>query len=511
LAVDHEPQKPRAGSFQETTEVIHRKGPGTVLPGSILGSYRLIEQLGEGAVGRVFLAEHLKLGRKVALKVLRDEYSKNPKVVARFFTEARAVNDIHHENIVAITDFAEANDDHPSFYIMELLHGQTLSERMMKEGKLPIPAAIDVAVQLARALGAVHERGLVHRDVKPANVFLVNEEIRPKVKLLDFGVAKLLRGHTDEGPQAHQTLQGDLIGTPDYMSPEQTYGASIDHRADVYALGLVMYEMVTGTQPFDALSLEELFEQHRAHPPTPPSTRVGAETEIPSELEALIMRCLAKKPDDRPGSALEIERTLSAIADQEGIELTQSRRMSSIAQAEPRRSHAAPIAVAAVIAVGAAGLFLVDRLTKEAPTVPTAPAITPASDPPIMPLAAPEPPPPPPPPPVVERTEVTLTIESRPPKAAAYLGGKLIGTTPIHVDVKKQRAPIVLELKLQGHESYKHQLKLENDLTLNASLTAIPPPQPKKKPAVVAKKKRAARTKEAPVTASETRNPFGEE
>src|SRR5688572_3094303 len=185
-------------------------------PGIVLGSYLIIEEIGSGGVGRVYLAEHTILGRKVALKMLRSELCHDVRVVQRFFDEARSVNEIAHENIVTITDFV-VGEGHPSYYIMELLEGIPLDRLLAEDGALSPDLAIDIGLQLASALGAAHKKGVVHRDLKPANIFLVPRATGGyHVRLLDFGVAKFAR--REQG-----TDVGTLIGTPDYMSPEQTF------------------------------------------------------------------------------------------------------------------------------------------------------------------------------------------------------------------------------------------------------------------------------------------------
>jgi serine/threonine-protein kinase len=211
----------------------------------VLGSYRLLEQIGQGGMGNVFVAEHVKLGRRVALKMLRSEFTHNPEAVRRFFAEARAVNRISHDNIIEVSDFIESERGR-SFYIMELLSGCDLRAVKERDGALPIGRALGIAIQVCRGLGAAHDAGIVHRDLKPDNIFLTERGGRRDfVKLLDFGVAKLL----DDGPDGgmrFRTSAGVVVGTPEYMSPEQASGDPADHRSDIYAVGVILFEMVTG-------------------------------------------------------------------------------------------------------------------------------------------------------------------------------------------------------------------------------------------------------------------------
>src|SRR5687767_5382254 len=220
-------------------------------PGSILGSYVLRRLIGQGAIGRVYQAEHRTLGRQVALKVLRSEFAEKSVVVKRFFGEARAVNQIAHENIVEITDFVQ-HDDGTCYYIMELLEGETLQSRFERTGAIPQSELIRIALQITSALQAVHDQLIVHRDLKPDNVFLTTKGHNDSfVKVLDFGVAKLARGQTTT------TVAGMLVGTPDYMSPEQAVGGEVDHRADIYSLGALLYEMSTGRKVFSGSTIRE--------------------------------------------------------------------------------------------------------------------------------------------------------------------------------------------------------------------------------------------------------------
>jgi serine/threonine-protein kinase len=278
--------------------------------GQVIGSYKLLEVLGEGGMGRVYLAEHTKLGRKVALKMLRSKFSSNPETVKRFFAEARAVNRIAHENIVEVTDFVTL-DDGISFYIMELLSGQTLSDLLEQDGGVDHQQVLDILLQVASALAAVHQAGIVHRDLKPDNIFLARRGQRTVVKLLDFGIAKLIE--PDEGMSIQSTGAGMILGTPTYMSPEQAGGRSVDPTSDIYSLGVIMYEMATGAAPFTADTYAEILVQHLTQAPARPSTVEGLRRPVLPELEDLLLRCLKKEPGQRPASMLEVEEELRQI------------------------------------------------------------------------------------------------------------------------------------------------------------------------------------------------------
>ncbi|HUS64133.1 MAG TPA: serine/threonine-protein kinase [Kofleriaceae bacterium] len=288
-----------------------------VLPaGTVVGSYKLIEVIGEGGMGRVYLAEHTRLGRKVALKMLRSKFSSNAESVKRFFAEARAVNKIAHENIVEVTDFI-TGDDGTSYYIMELLTGGSLGETIHAEGPLPLERVLHIMIQVTNALDAVHEAGIVHRDLKPDNIFLAKKGSRKDVvKLLDFGIAKLML--VEQGVSVQHTGAGMLLGTPTYMSPEQAGGRMIDHRSDIYATGIILYELATGQAPFVGETYADILVQHITREPAPPSTlEMVGQRRVPPELERLILRCLAKDPADRPSGMSEVEAALRAVLENE--------------------------------------------------------------------------------------------------------------------------------------------------------------------------------------------------
>ena len=295
-------------------ETVVATDTGLAFPaGTILGSYRLLKQIGAGGMGRVFVAEHARLGRKVALKVLRSEYSGNIEAVKRFFAEARAVNCINHENIIEVSDFVE-NPGGASFFIMELLRGTELRSLQDREGPLPLARAINIALQVCRGVGAAHDAGVIHRDLKPDNIFITDRDGRRDfVKLLDFGVAKLTNSTLDEA-STFKTSAGIVVGTPDYMAPEQALGNAVDQRCDIYALGVILFEMVAGRRPFVARTAREVMVQHMTAAPPRPS-QLNPAYQIPVELEDLILDCLRKDPEERPASIKEVEQRLQLILD----------------------------------------------------------------------------------------------------------------------------------------------------------------------------------------------------
>ena len=281
------------------------------LVGKNVGNYRVTRQIGGGGMGAVFLGEHPRIGKKVAIKTLHAELSSKEDMVARFFTEAKAVNDIGHPNIVDIIDFGtlDGDDGQPvSYFIMEFLEGDGLNERLKKTG-LSTDEAIHILKQCASALGASHRKHVVHRDLKPDNIYLVRRGDDPNyVKLLDFGIAKLT-GDDARGAQ-HQTRAGLVMGTPSYMSPEQCEGkGQIDWRSDMYSLGCLYFEMLTGRVPFVGEGFVDVLIAHMAKDvPLPSSVRA----DVPASLEAIVMHMLEK---DRERRFQSMDELLVALND----------------------------------------------------------------------------------------------------------------------------------------------------------------------------------------------------
>src|SRR3954469_4519171 len=281
-----------------------------LLIGQTIGNYLVTQKLGEGGMGSVYLAEHPSIGKKVALKVLHSEFSTNQEVTGRFFHEAKAVNDIGHPNIVDIVDYGilqtAGGREQLVYFIMEYLAGLTLSQLIRAEAPLPPERALGIALQVADALSASHRCGIVHRDLKPDNIILSQRgRERDFVKLLDFGIAKLSSGSA----ASSQTKTGLLMGTPAYMSPEQCEGRNdkVDWRTDVYALGIVMYEMLTGRVPFQGEGYGEILVQHLTRPPAPPSQiRM-----LPAHVEVVVLKALEKRADLRYPTMDEFMRAMS--------------------------------------------------------------------------------------------------------------------------------------------------------------------------------------------------------
>lgn len=269
-----------------------------------LGQYRLKEQIGQGGMGEVYLAEHLMLKRPCAIKLIRPERAGDAKALARFEREVQATAKLTHWNTVEIFDYGRAVDG-TFFYAMEYLPGMNLSDLVADCGRLPAERVIHLLTQTCEALGEAHDQGLIHRDIKPGNIFAaVRGGIHDVVKLLDFGLVKPLSSQDED---VSLTQEGAITGSPLYMSPEQATGEVSDARSDIYSLGAVAYFLLTGRPPFVSVVPIKVIVAHSTEIPSPPSDHAD---EVPSDVETIILRCLEKKPGDRYQTTEELRQAL---------------------------------------------------------------------------------------------------------------------------------------------------------------------------------------------------------
>jgi serine/threonine protein kinase len=273
-----------------------------------IGSYRIVRKLGEGGMGAVYMGEHRLLGRKAAIKVLLPSLSANVEVVKRFFNEARAVTRISDPGIVQVYDFGQHKSG-SAYIVMELLRGEPMDRRLRRIERFTPAECIRLMVQICTSLDVVHKSGIVHRDLKPENLFLCLDPAVPggeRAKILDFGIAKL----SGDDPGTHKTRTGVLMGTPYYMSPEQCSGGDeVDHRSDIYAMGCVMFAMLTGRPPFEGKGAGDLIAHHLREPAPRASSRVAG---VPAALDDIVRTCLEKAPGDRFASMAQLVRALLA-------------------------------------------------------------------------------------------------------------------------------------------------------------------------------------------------------
>jgi eukaryotic-like serine/threonine-protein kinase len=278
--------------------------------GERFGSFKAVATLGTGTMGEVFLAEHQRIQRLAAIKVLVPEQTRDAEMVRRFFSEARAISLIQHPSIVEVYD-CDVHRNGRAYIVMEYLAGETLAARLHRAGALPGPRACRIGRLIADAIAAAHAVGVIHRDLKPANVLLLSDADWPsaaEVKVLDFGVAKLLAGDLAGAPS---TAAGTILGTPEYMSPEQCSGARVDERSDIYALGCMLFEMIVGVPPFTSDRLRDLLTAHKFREPPP----LAPSAHSPRWLAALVARMLSKDPGQRPQTMVEVAALLAAADD----------------------------------------------------------------------------------------------------------------------------------------------------------------------------------------------------
>jgi serine/threonine-protein kinase len=473
--------------------------------GQTVGNYRVTGLLGQGGMGVVYLAEHPGIGRRAAIKVLHGELARDPDVLARFFNEARAANAIRHPGIVEIFDFGTLADG-SSYIAMELLEGESLAARLQRAGALPIEAAVELASQAAEALGAAHAQGIVHRDLKPDNLFLTPDRRTPGrelVKVLDFGIAKLGGAGHDAG--SLRTRTGAILGTPIYMSPEQCRGTrEIDHGTDIYALGVILHEMVCGAPPFVSEGFGELAHLHISAPPPPARSLVAA---VPEALERVILRALAKEPGQRFLSMGELRAALGAVRTGGGgdtVKLppratalagatvalggpaarppnpTYGTTLSSTAASleagdlvqRKRRRWLAPALGIVVVAASAAGLLLVRGRSGPNPggtatgsnstAASAAPTAAPAAEPVADRGAAPA-------------ARITIEIATRPAGAEVRdPDGAVLGVTPFREVRPQGEGTIKLRLEKEGHRPEVVVVPLDRGLTLSLTLKKDP-------------------------------------
>jgi eukaryotic-like serine/threonine-protein kinase len=277
--------------------------------------YLVEEPLGAGGMGEVYRARHLSMDRPVAIKFLHQRLVEDEAARGRFHTEARAAVKLRHPNAVSVTDFGQTSEG-IVYIVMELLEGRTLREILDREAPLETARAISIMLQASDAVAAAHEAGIIHRDLKPANILVTQSADQPAVvKVLDFGIATF--SADDEEDAVALAQSHSVIGTPRYMSPEQHNGNDLTAATDVYSLGVILYEMLTGMVPFSGSTPAEIAQKHANNPPHPPREVVPA---IPEDIEHDVLHALEKQPADRPANAGEFRRELLETAERLGLE-----------------------------------------------------------------------------------------------------------------------------------------------------------------------------------------------
>ena len=379
----------------------------TLQTGSMVDQYEITGILGKGGMGTVYSGIQPVIGKKVAIKVINREFSGNPEVVARFIQEARAVNQAQSRYIVDIFAFGEL-DDGCHYYVMERVEGHSLEDHLRDHGgPLPLEQCLEVMRCVTAGLGAAHEMEIIHRDLKPANILvLTGDSQRLEAKILDFGIAKIMGEPGEAGPM---TRTGAIFGTPAYMAPEQIRARPVDARTDIYALGVIMFQLFTGTLPFSAATYIDLVNKHLYE--APPNLD-ELQPELPTAYRELVLRCLQKEPDNRPATVQEVAAVLrdpAAIVTLPPLSITAEppppppTMLAQPPAPEPRPKRGALWVVLALLGVGviAAAAVLLTRNDGD-PRPAAAAAAEPRTPPAAAPAPAPEPKPEPKPEPEPE-------------------------------------------------------------------------------------------------------------
>ncbi|MFO0615342.1 MAG: serine/threonine-protein kinase [Polyangiaceae bacterium] len=495
-------------------------------PGTAAGEYVIESILGQGGFGAVYRAIHPVIGKAAAVKVLKREFSANVEIVSRFVSEARAVNQIRHKNIVDIFNFGVLPDGR-QFFVMELLEGMALDKLIGRHGRFSPSQALPILKQVARALGAAHAQGIAHRDIKPENVMVTfDEDGAPTCKLLDFGIAKLTQGDTNR----HKTRTGTPMGTPMYMSPEQVHGRSIDYRTDIYSFGIMVFEMLVGACPFDGESAIDVMMKQANQPMARPTMIVPS---LPPGVDAPVLAMVEKDPNRRPTSIVKaVDDFAAAVAaaglppaaplgplantvvnDRDAISkqiaasvasgptiyapaqpvpsTSQAFTSSQMVPVEKKKSSILPIlAILAIVGAGAGvGIFMITRNSSasggsaasatstgdaKAATSETAKAPDPGASTPIQ-VASQKPAPSAEEP--DEGRHVKLTLKATPADAEVWFEGEKIGLANDEIDLPYDTEEVTLTLKKPGFQPLDIHVKPDHDTTQTVTLpSAARPP-----------------------------------
>jgi serine/threonine protein kinase len=415
---------------------------------TLSGRYLVTRKVGQGGMGAVYEATHTLIGKRVAVKVLLEKYAQREALVKRLKQEAQLASSIGNEHIIDITDFGNT-DDGRTFVVMEFLEGESLAECLSRETKLPEQRILRVGSQVASALAAAHAKGVVHRDIKPENIFLLKRKDQDFVKVVDFGISKSLRQSSEDEEAVRLTQTGMVLGTPLYMSPEQARGDDdLDHRVDIYALGIIMYEVASGRVPFAGNNYLSVISQVLNEVPTPLRE---IRPELSEEFEAIVNKAIAKNRNDRYDNATEMLNDITAVLDDpthstERAKITGPRRLLPKAPKIPKIAWAiggAGIAVAAVTII--VSLLMGSKAKKQRVVDKPVAALSDAAvqGVTVQPDAGE----------MVPAVEtIKLTIISDPPGAEIYRESELVGKSPQVVEFVKNNKEVNVTAQLPGME-----------------------------------------------------------
>ena len=468
--------------------------------------YRVLELLGKGGMGAVYRGEHQLIGRKLAIKVLHGKFVGDEEMVTRFYREARAAAAIGHKNIIEVLDVGATEEGDP-YIVMEYLEGESLGAMLKRVGPLDLPAACGILEPVLLALAAAHKAEIVHRDIKPDNIFLAarsgedEESEETEVKLIDFGISKVAR----DIQETQLTLTGHVLGTPAYMSPEQAQGASVvDHRVDIYSMGVILYQMLTGKLPFESDNYNALLAKILTGDPTPPEEAYPG---FPSAAKDVIYRAMSSDPDDRYQDAREMLdalkrleefdsrrerlRTLAssivqsslAIGDLGGEATGDSSKEGVAAEAmakiagdstpsewartsagRRRKRRAVPISIVVAAVVLVAGVVAAVWLSQDGGDDPATPADQPAATPADEPRTAPEP------------ETVRVELEGAPPGAKVFYDNARVLMNPFNA--RKVDAVVPLRIEAEGFKDYAVTVVPSEDRVVEVEMEPLPAEEP---------------------------------
>jgi serine/threonine-protein kinase len=481
------------------------RGPDPYIGCTIDDRYHVERILGEGGMGVVYRCRHTIIGKKVAMKVLRADLARNEEVTERFLNEAKSASSIGNPHIIDISDFGRLPDG-STYFIMEYLEGQSLSTLIDEGGPVPIPRLVHIAEQLAEGLFAAHRAGIIHRDLKPDNIFLVPRGGQDFVKILDFGIAKA------SSTEGRLTQAGQVFGTPHYMSPEQAAGSPIDHRADIYSVGVILYEMASGRVPFDADNFMGILTQHMYKSPVPIRALVPEPQDVPPGLEAILLKCLSKRPEQRYQTMRDLHDDLTrarqgdvpnAVAEMlgrsDGFKVPRDYFTGSGPVLRPASSGRTRWPLYAALFGIVLGGAVVAAIATRRPNHAAAPAAPVTAEPPHAATALasaqrqPAPPAEPERAPAAEPREVVLAVA--PLDAHVYRGDQDLGTSPVVVELPEGET-MTLHVRRKGYKEAQvvldgSQRKLSVALEAERSV-ARPAPTPKVTPAPAAPSKKSS-------------------
>jgi serine/threonine-protein kinase len=411
---------------------------------TLSGRYLVTRKVGQGGMGAVYEATHTLIGKRVAVKVLLEKYAQREAIVARLKQEAQLASSVGNEHIIDITDFGTTEDGR-TFVVMEYLDGESLAECLARETTLSEQRILRVASQAASALAAAHAKGVVHRDIKPENLFLLKRKSQDFVKVVDFGISKSLRASGEEEAQPRLTQTGMVLGTPLYMSPEQARGdENLDHRVDIFALGVIMYEAATGRVPFSGNNYLSVISQVLNEQPKPVRE---LRPEISEEFEAIVERAMEKDRDHRYANANDMLTDLNALLD----DPTHSTERAKITG--PRRRLPRPKIPRIAWAIGGLGILLSGITVtvmllmggggKAKPAAQNPPVVADAGVATVAVDAAPVEPP---------TKKITLHVESDPPKAMIFRDSETVGPTPIDIAFVVRDKEVKITAQLPGYD-----------------------------------------------------------